>query len=212
MEIKNLQFKNSAVDIKSRTFTGYASIFGNIDSYDDIVMQGAFSKTIQERKDRVKVMYNHTWTIGKALEMEETHKGLFVKGYVSQTQRGDEVLALMADGAIDEMSIGYEVVKHDYEEREGKQIRRLNEIKLYEFSPVDFAANDQALITGIKALAIKRGFDIDEERINEMVNIFREPSETLPPNEPIFKSLLATDPLMNEEFERKVRLAKFNLI
>ena len=212
MEIKNLQFKNSAVDVESRTFTGYASIFGNIDSYNDIVMPGAFSKTIQERKDRVKVMYNHSWTIGKALEMEETGKGLFVKGYISKTQRGDDVLSLMADGAIDEMSIGYEAVKFEYAEEKGTQVRKLTELKLYEFSPVDFAANDQALITGLKALAIKRGFDIDEERINEMIDIIREPSGTLPPNEPMFKSLLASDPLIQEEFNRKLRLAQFNLL
>lgn len=209
MEIKNLQFKNSAIDIDSRTFTGYASIFGNIDSYDDIVMPGAFSKTIQERKDKVKVMYNHSWTIGKALEMEETGKGLFVKGYVSTTQRGDEVLALMADGAIDEMSIGYEAIKWDYDEMSGKQVRKLTELKLYEFSPVDFAANDQALITGIKALAVKRGFDIDEERINEIMQSLREPTESLSA-EPI-KSLLLSDPLIQEEFNRKLRLAQYGL-
>jgi HK97 family phage prohead protease len=209
MQIKNMAFKGAAVDVPSRTFTGYASVFGNIDSYGDIMEKGAFKKTIQERGDRIKVMYNHTFTIGRSLELEETPKGLFVKGYISQTHRGDEVLTLMADGAIDEMSIGYQAVKHVQDTHEGKSVRRLTEVKLFEFSPVDFAANDQAIITGIKALAFKRGFDIDEMRIEEIIEQLREPKEA-PLPEPI-KSLLYDDVLIREEFERKLRMAQYNI-
>ena len=169
MEIKNVKLKNAAVNVEERTFTGYASIFGNIDQGNDIVHPGAFAKTIQERGDKIKVMYNHMNIIGKATKLEETQKGLYVEGYISNTKLGDDVLVLMGDAVIDEMSIGYEAVKWDIDEKDGDRVRNLRELKLYEFSPVDFAMNDQAMITGVKSLAKLRGHDITDEEITKAV-------------------------------------------
>jgi hypothetical protein len=57
----------------------------------------------------------------------------------------------VADGVITDMSIGYEVVDFGQDNKTG--IRTLKEIRLYEFGPVDFGANEQAVITGVKSLA-----------------------------------------------------------
>ena len=68
----------------------------------------------------------------------------------SDTQRGRDALALLKDGAIGEMSIGYDTVKGgmDYtKDAKGNTIRNLREIKLYEFSLVTFPANEQAIVT-----------------------------------------------------------------
>ena len=180
MEYKVLNFKESAVDIEERTFTGYASIFGNIDHGNDIVQQGAFKKTIKERGDKVKVMYNHSWNIGKAKHLEETKKGLWVEGYISRTQQGDDVLTLMNDGAIDEMSFAYDVVKQDMEDIDGQEIRILKELILYEISPVDFAMNELAEITAVKAIAEKRGIKLDNDQVKQIINSIQSIE---PPNE-----------------------------
>lgn len=148
-EIKNFSFEIKATS--ENEFEGYAAVFNNKDSYDDIIEPGAFAKTIQESK-RVKVLWQHDpWQpIGKPIAMSEDSKGLHVKAKVSNTQLGKDVVQLMKDGVIDELSIGYNAVKALWDS--DKQARRIKEVKLWEFSPVTFAANDQANIASVKGM------------------------------------------------------------
>jgi HK97 family phage prohead protease len=149
---KNFAFEVKAVDEAEGTFDGYASVFGNIDSYDEVVDKGAFTKTIQENSQRVKVCWNHDWyePIGRPIKMEEDNHGLFVKSKISSTQRGKDTLTLLRDGVVTELSIGFQTMKDEYETLTGgRVIRHLKEIRLWEYSPVTWAANDLALITGV---------------------------------------------------------------
>lgn len=148
-EVKNFSFEIKAT--KDNEFEGYAAVFNNKDSYDDIIEPGAFAKTIQESK-RVKVLWQHDpWQpIGKPIAMSEDSKGLHVKAKVSNTQLGKDVVQLLKDGVIDELSIGYNTIKADWDNIVGA--RRIKEVKLWEFSPVTFAANDQANIIGVKGM------------------------------------------------------------
>jgi HK97 family phage prohead protease len=127
MEIKNLKQDDFAVE--GRTIVGYAAAFGNRDRVGDIIEQGAFKKTISERQP--KVFYNHSYPIGLPLAMREDSKGLYTESKISATPRGDEILELVKDGVISEMSIAYEVVKFDVDRT--KDTRMLKELKLYEF-------------------------------------------------------------------------------
>lgn len=150
MEIKSFPFELKATD--DNTFEGYAGVFRNKDSYGDVIEPGAFSKTIKENANRIKVLWQHDpWSpIGKPLHMEEDNHGLYVKAQVSQTSLGKDVITLLRDGVITEMSIGYSTIKDEWDNEQ--QVRKLKELKLWEFSPVTFAANDQAIITGVKNL------------------------------------------------------------
>lgn len=149
MEYKNI--KAADVSVSERKIIGYTASFGNIDSVHDVIKAGAFKKTLRERGKAVKVFYNHAFPIGKPEVMREEDKGLYTESKVSATARGDEVLQLVKDGVITDMSIGYEVIDFGMDNKTG--IRTLKEIKLYEFGPVDFGANEQAVITGVKSLA-----------------------------------------------------------
>jgi hypothetical protein len=146
-EAKNFSFEVKAID--DNTFEGYASVFRNVDSYNDVIEPGAFTKTIQEAK-RVKVLWQHDpmQPIGKPEVMQEDNHGLYVKARISKTPKGLEAMQLIRDGVIDEMSIGYNTIKEDWDAAKG--VRIIKELKLWEFSPVTFAANDQAVITGAK--------------------------------------------------------------
>lgn len=151
----DLEFKRVAVDeVKAdsdkRTIVGYAAAFGNVDAYNDIIEQGAFAKTISENRTRIKTFYNHMFPIGLPEEMREDSRGLYTESKVSKTARGDEVLELIRDGVISEMSIAFETVKSEQDEDTG--IRTLKEVRLREFGPVDFAANEQATIEAVKSL------------------------------------------------------------
>lgn len=150
---KELQVKNFGFEVKTindNEFEGYASVFRNVDSYRDVIEPGAFSKTIKENK-RVKVLWQHDpWQpIGKPTVMEEDNHGLYVKAKVANTSLGRDVMELMRSGVIDEMSIGFNTIKDEWDNEDN--VRRIKEVKLWEFSPVTFAANDQAIITDAKS-------------------------------------------------------------
>lgn len=163
MELKAYELKESSVDMDTRTFSGYASTW-DIDQVGDVIHQGAFIKSITEAfpAKRIKVLWQHGEPLGMPTEMREDEYGLYVKGKISKTRLGDEALELMRDGVVDRMSIGFTIPqgKSDYDEEGTRHIR---EIKLMEFSPVTFPANEAAIITGVKTIeqALEYATDTD---------------------------------------------------
>lgn len=143
------------VDGDGRTVSGYASVFGNVDWADDVVEPGAFAKTLQERGNKVRVLWQHDpdKPLGRLLEAREDGHGLFVKFRISATSYGDDALILLRDSALGGMSIAYDVLAEDYERQaEGKTVRHIKEMRLWEVSLVTFPANEAAVVTGIKAV------------------------------------------------------------
>lgn len=131
---------------------GYAAVFGNRDSYGDVIVKGAFERTLRERPD-VKVLWQHDryQPIGKQIGGTEDDFGLRVQGELSETNlvRG-EVVPLLADGVVNGLSIGYDVIEEEY--NEDLRTWFLKDIELYEWSPVTFPANDLAVITRVNSL------------------------------------------------------------
>lgn len=149
-EHKTLRFKADEIDIEEGIFSGYAAVFGNVDSGGDVIEPGAFTKTIAENQDRVKILalHNDCWLpIGRPLELREDSKGLFIKAKISDTSMGRDIKVLLKDGVLCELSIGYDPVVFEYDE---KGIRHLKEVKLWEVSVVTWAMNQEAVITDYK--------------------------------------------------------------
>lgn len=154
MEYKTVKTEFKATGEKGE-FEGHFSIFGNVDDGGDISHPGSFLKTIQERGSRVKVFYAHDWMklIGPAPELKEDALGLLAKGRLTLGSFwGKEAWELMKDNALNEGSYGYEAVKFDFEEREGRMIRNLREQKLYEISPVPIGMNPLTDLRAVKAM------------------------------------------------------------
>ena len=135
------------------TFTGHAAIFGAEDLAHDVVERGAFDATLARRgASGVKMLWHHdpAEPIGRWLEIREDARGLFVRGRVSTSvARGREALALMRDGVLDGLSIGFRTVKGLRDRRSG--IRRLAEVDLWEISLVTFPMQPQARVTAVAA-------------------------------------------------------------
>lgn len=151
-EIKTLPVEFDAKGVRNDgTFEGYASTYNNIDSGFDVVLPGAFTKSLQDRPaSKIKMLWQHdsTQPIGVWKTVIEDSRGLFVKGKIlKEVQRGAEAYALMKEGVIDSMSIGYRTLESDYT-RDG--VRQLKELGLMEVSLVTFAMNEQAVVTGLK--------------------------------------------------------------
>lgn len=138
---------------------GYASVFGNVDAYNDVVEPGAFRKTITERvaAGKVPLLDTHVWdaahTLGTVLWAEEDSKGLHYRAALSSAPSVRDIRQKMIEGHISRNSIGYESIREHYSRQAGTPaIRHLDEIKLYEISVVPLAANEEATIIGVKAV------------------------------------------------------------
>lgn len=150
-EHKAFPLQVKEVDTETGRFTGYAAVFGNRDSYGDVIEPGAFTKTISDKGGLFPVLWQHDpWEpIGSSTTMTEDEKGLYVEAEVSleASGRGPLAMDLLKRKAIRGLSIGFQVVQQQMD----AGIRRLTEIKLWEFSVVTFPANELALVSGVKS-------------------------------------------------------------
>jgi len=164
----NLKFKNFEItehksdDSGQLIISGYGAVFGNIDSYNEVIERGAFTKTLIDRKERVAFCYQHDiWNpIGKIIELREDEKGLFVKAVMSAAE--EDIQTKIKEEILKEMSIGYRPINTKSEMRNGIQVDVLTEIKLIEISLVTVAANPLAVIESMKG----------EDKINYVENEF----------------------------------------
>jgi len=136
-------------------FEGYASVFGNKDLGNDVVVNGAFRKSLRAKGARkIKMLFQHDTKepIGVYTQIKEDGNGLYVKGQLAMnTQKGREVYELMKMGAIDGLSVGYRVdAKGSHYDERGKK-SMLKEVDLMEISAVTFPMNPKARISAVKA-------------------------------------------------------------
>lgn len=140
-------------------FSGYASVFGGVDSYGDTIIKGAFESTLRNTKP--KMFFNHEWKmpIGKWIKAKEDDKGLWMEGELTPgLALAADVRAAMKHGTLDGLSIGGWLKKGDYDETEsGRIIRKWS--NLMEVSPVVFPADGAARID----LASVKHLDFDSE-------------------------------------------------
>ena len=126
---------------------GYGAVFGNRDSYGDIMVKGAFAETLKGRKPKMLWQHNMMDPIGAWDEYAEDERGLYMKGRIAiKSTKGRDAYELVKAGAIDGLSIGY--VTKDYEMEAGARL--LKEVDLFETSLVTMPANAAAMVTSVK--------------------------------------------------------------
>lgn len=138
-------------------FEGWASVFHTlIDAWTPTrILPGAFTKTIRENFQRIKILYQHNpdEPIGVPITLREDARGLYLRARLASTARGQEVAQLMRDGVLTELSIGFDPVKSSTvrEVIDGTlvEVRQLSEVRLFEVSLVTWAANPDALVTAV---------------------------------------------------------------
>ena len=144
-------------------FDGYASLFGVVDSYNDVVAPGAFKNTLAEMKAQGRsipmymqhgpVLGGDPRPVGVWGSIEEDERGLKVAGRVIGlgTEEGKYNYALVKEGAVTGLSIGYKTLKARYGKTASEPRRTLQEIKLFEISLVDNPALANARLDSIKS-------------------------------------------------------------
>ncbi|HEY6527267.1 MAG TPA: HK97 family phage prohead protease [Cellvibrionaceae bacterium] len=140
---------------KSGEFEAYGSVFGVKDSQSDIVVPGAFQKSLGNWrvKNRMPAMlWQHKMDepIGIYTDMQEDENGLYMKGQllIDDDPLAKRAYAHMKAGSLTGFSIGYNLVDWEYDKT--KEAYLLKEIDLWEVSIVTFASNDEARLTEVK--------------------------------------------------------------
>lgn len=154
-----------ATDAETGSFSGYGAVFGNVDSYGDVIQKGAFRDTLRDAKKSgtwPAMLLQHggfttedempvgIWTL-----MEEDEVGLHVEGKLALgTQRGKEtheLLKMQPRPALNGLSIGYRAKEVGIGTKPDEPRRTLKKIDLFEVSLVTFPANGKARIGAVKS-------------------------------------------------------------
>lgn len=166
-------------DEDGRTMIGYPIVFdqwteisGWEGNFLERIDPAALTKTLKERRDRVKVLFNHGMDpqigdkpLGKPSVMEPRARGLYVEVPLARVSFNDDLIELMKVGAIDGQSFRFSVTRDEWEDEpdpsddnpRGLPQRIIRELKLYEFGPVTFPAYE-ATTVGIRGADAYRLF------------------------------------------------------
>ena len=160
---------------QAMSFTGYGAVFGNVDSYGDVIEAGAFSKFLADVKAGnqpwpAMLSQHGGWQmsaedmtpIGVWTDFAEDGHGLKVTGQLADTPRGLEMYKLMKMSprpAIDGMSIGYIAKEWEPRSKPEDPKRKLKRIDLIEVSMVTRPANGKARVESVKNDWTERDFE-----------------------------------------------------
>jgi uncharacterized protein len=156
-----LEFKFAESKTGSQ-ITGYASLFGEVDQGGDIVMPGAYTKSLAAGRS-IKMLFQHRTDIPIGIwpSVKEDEKGLKVDGELClDCTAGKDAAALIRMKAMTGLSIGYQTIKADKDPATGA--RRLHELDLWEISVVTFPMQMSAGITAMKSLEEIDSMDLSD--------------------------------------------------
>lgn len=159
------------------TFEAIVSVFGNVDSYGDRVMKGAFESSLAEWKasgNPIPVYYSHRmddpeYNIGEVLEAKELAPGdpllpaslkefggLYIKGQTDlheDARKARQVYRLMKGRRLTQFSFAYDIeayqIVKDADSEES--VWELTQLKLYEVGPTPIGANQATELLTVKA-------------------------------------------------------------
>lgn len=163
--IRMVALERAGVSEDGNTLTGYPVVFNTwteIDSWEgtfkERILPGALTKTLRERGDQVKVLFNHGMDpqlgdkpLGVPKVQKPDERGLYVEVELDQARSvQEEILPRLRSGSIDGMSFRFSVVDEEWSKEHTE--RTIKELKLYEYGPVTWPAY-QATTVGIRSLS-----------------------------------------------------------
>lgn len=217
MQFKQVSHEIKELDDAKGVVVAYASVYNNIDSDKEVIMPGAFTKTVNENYKRIRVLKDHNPTIGLGVPLQINTTDSY--GLLTTTQFNlkkevsrdmyEDIKLFLANGLNAELSIGFQTIK-SIEERidEENEIEKITEVKLWEYSFLsNWAANEMAVVQNVKSktdfidLLVKMyNLPYSDERLKSVESILKsletnEPIVTITPNEvkPIDNAQLLKD-------------------
>lgn len=161
-----MKYKGASIenyDAGSRTISGFAAIFGNVDRDGDMLLRGCFAKSIADRgpeseaNGKILLLWQHEASnpIGKITVLREDEKGLYFEAEIDEIETGDRAIKQLESGTLNQFSIGFSYVwekcSWETDTDTGEEYFVVGEVKLYEISVVSIAANPETEFLGMKA-------------------------------------------------------------
>jgi len=178
---KEFALRKSADDTEkdAGTISGFFSTYDRIpDSYGDIIAPGAFTETVKAREESghpFPLCWNHDLNqiIGKVDSIEDTEKGPLMTASFFNTQLAQEKREIVKSGVVYQFSFAYDV--RDAEEvtlEDGTKANELRELDLFEVSIVPIPANQNAVMTEVKAG--RRNSKADADKLEQAITLIRD--------------------------------------
>ena len=178
--------KYKTIELKADEVGGISGFFSTYDktpdSYGDIITPGAFTNTLKKREESghpFPLCFNHDFSavIGAVDSVKDTEKGPFIEAHFLDTQLAQDVRKMLQSGAIYQFSFAYDVLKAraPYEdEAKAGVMNVLEELEVFEISVVTVPANQNAVVTEVKAVepetkSGRRNSKADEDVINDTI-------------------------------------------
>ena len=138
----------------------YASVFGNRDSYGDIVVKGAFTETLaewEESGNTLPLLYGHDFkdpfsNIGAVTSAAEDDHGLKITARLDLTnEKAAQVYHLLKEKRLSQMSFAFDILDAAEVQTDGEWSYEIRRVKLYECSVVPIGANQATEIVAVKS-------------------------------------------------------------
>lgn len=140
---KGRMLARSEDDGDGRTIEGVAVPFGDvIDVWGE--RETFDPDTVFEGLDSAKLYYQHDTLIGSITSGENREDGLHITARIADTQQGRDAVALLDEGALDSLSVGFVPIE-DRKDKDGVTHRR--KVRLLETSLVSWPAYENAKLT-----------------------------------------------------------------
>jgi HK97 family phage prohead protease len=228
LETKRLKFAEcklavAETDPAVMEFKGYGAVFGNVDSYGDMIEKGAFSAYLDDvksgKQDWPAMLKQHGgWgvtsddytPVGVYSELSEDDFGLKTTGILADTESGSDLYKLMKmqpRPAISGLSIGYYVRESEYGGKSDPFDRLIKKIDLVEISIVTFPANGKARISGVKSAQAMNDHEL-ERTLRDVLGLSQKEAKTVIARG--FRALRADADAGSEELKRMTALLERN--
>lgn len=156
-QVKTASLELKDVDNVKGVVSGYFSAFGNVDGDGDVMMKGAFMRSVNNNgpasvAPRIKHLLNHNpaQPLGKLIELKEDETGLFYRSQVGTHTLGKDFLKMAESGLITEHSVGFQILR---EQKNGNH-NEIHEAKLWEGSSLTaWGANPMTPLTDMKGIS-----------------------------------------------------------
>lgn len=179
MELKYKDFEIK-IDEDSGKISGYFSTYDRIpDSYGDVIAKGAFTETIQKRKESghpFPLCWNHdlnqiVGSIDPEDIIDDDH-GPHMDASFFNTPLAQEKREIVKSGVVYQFSFAYDVLEAGPTELEdGTKANELRKLDLFEVSIVPIPANQNAVMTEVKAG--RRNSKSDEDKIRQAISLLQ---------------------------------------
>lgn len=147
--------------LKEGEFIALAAVFGNVDSYGERVVKGAFTETLaawEAKGDPIPVIWYHDWTdayahVGYVVWARETDEGLLYKGVldVADNPLAAQIYRLMKGRRITQQSFGFDIQDAGYVVEDGRDIFEITKLALFEVGPCLVGVNQSTELVDIKS-------------------------------------------------------------